>query len=260
MDSGTMSISLPDTAIVREPRVTVLSRPAFSEPDTRPVDRTGESTDGERLAEYAERLGTSSHHNPAGRETRDYLCSLAAQGHDGALEHAHYTLRVEGVSRSLTCELQRHRAGFACTERSPRYVDASDLRFVVPPAIIGSADLEAAWLSQMHRAVESYIALVDELMTRYAWIGDKVQRRKIAREAAFGVLPNGTESALVLTGSARAWRSLLVDVCSESTELELRRLAVQVLRLLATEAPAFFDDLKIYLAPDRREAARISVQ
>jgi len=253
-------VSLPDSAIVRESRVTVLSRPAFAEPDQLRVEQQGEATDGERLAEYAERLRTSSHHNPAGRETRDYLRSLAAQGHDGALEHAHYTLHVEGVSRSLTCELQRRRTEFTFTERSLRHVEAGDLRFVVPPALIGSADLEAAWVSQMRRAVESYAALVDELMTRYAWVGDKLQRRKIAREAAFGVLPNCTESALVLTGSARAWRTLLVDVCSESTELELRRLAVQMLRLLATEAPTFFDDFTIYLAPDRREAARISVQ
>lgn len=248
---------LPDTAIVRAPRVTVLSRPTFAEPVQHRAEWKGESTDGERLAEYAERLRTSSHHNPAGRETRDYLRTIAAQGHDSALEHAHYSLLIEGVSIAVTHELQRDSAGFACTELAQRHVDASDTCFVMPPAMIGSADLEATWLSQVQRAFHSYTELVNELMTRYAWVGDQVHRRKLAREAAGSVLPRCTASNLVLTGSARAWRTLLDRRCSEPTELELRRLAVQALRVLVAEAPAFFDDFEIYLAPDRREAARI---
>jgi thymidylate synthase (FAD) len=44
---------------------------------------------------------------------------------------------------------------------------------------------------------------------------------------------------------------------SEAAELEIRRMAVAALRLLAVEAPAFFSDFEIYTAEDRREAARI---
>ena len=42
---------------------------------------------------------------------------------------------ITGVSRSLTHELVRHRAGFAYSQRSQRFVDESDSPFVVPPAI-----------------------------------------------------------------------------------------------------------------------------
>ena len=44
---------------------------------------------------------------------------------------------------------------------------------------------------------------------------------------------------------------------SEGAELEIRRLAVAVLRVLVVEAPAFFSDFEIYEATDRREAARL---
>jgi thymidylate synthase (FAD) len=44
---------------------------------------------------------------------------------------------------------------------------------------------------------------------------------------------------------------------SEGAELEIRRAAVAILRVLQTEAPAFFSDFEIYVADDRREAARI---
>ena len=45
---------------------------------------------------------------------------------------------------------------------------------------------------------------------------------------------------------------------SEGAELEIRRAAIALLRLLQAEAPAFFSDFEIYEAADRREAARIS--
>jgi thymidylate synthase (FAD) len=106
-------------------------------------------------------------------------------------------------------------------------------------------------------ALDSYIGLVDSLMARYAWVDDKVHRRKMAREAARGVLPNSTETKIVVTGNARAWRTLLELRSSEGAEVEIRRLAVMVLRVLQQEAPAFFSDFEIYTATDRREAAKL---
>jgi thymidylate synthase (FAD) len=185
------------------------------------------------------------------------LENIKRQGHGSVLEHANYSLLLEGVSRSLTHELVRHRAGFAYSQLSQRYVDESDASFVVPPAIIGDEALEAAWRSQIEGALASYVSLVQQLMERYAWVGDKVHRRKMAREAARGVLPNSTETKIVVTGNARAWRTMLELRSSEGAELEIRRLAVAVLRLLQCEAPGFFSDFEIYAADDRREAARV---
>jgi thymidylate synthase (FAD) len=241
-----------------EPVVTVLARPAFAEPGHLPVQWMGESTDGERLAEFAGRLCYMSQHNPAQRATRDYLENIKKQGHGSVLEHANYSLLLEGVSRSLTHELVRHRAGFAYSQLSQRYVDESQASFVVPPAIIGDAALEEAWRAQITGAQQAYVALVEQLMQRYGWVADKVHRRKMAREAARGVLPNSTETKIVVTGNARAWCTMLELRSSEAAELEIRRMAVKVLRTLQAEAPAFFSDFEIYQADDRREAARIA--
>ncbi|MDQ3673755.1 MAG: FAD-dependent thymidylate synthase, partial [Gemmatimonadota bacterium] len=94
--------------IFTEPRISLLARPAFLEPDHLKVDWLGESTDGERLAEFAGRLCYMSQKNPAKRATRDYLENIKKQGHGSVLEHANYSLLLEGVSRSLTHELVRH--------------------------------------------------------------------------------------------------------------------------------------------------------
>ena len=240
-----------------EPVLTLLSHPTFVEPDHLQVKWLGESTDGERLAEFAGRLCYMSQKNPANRATRDYLENIKKQGHGSVLEHANYSLLLEGVSRSLTHELVRHRAGFSYSQLSQRYVDESQANFVVPPAIVGDEALEKEWRAQIDEAQRCYVRLVEQLMERYGWVGDKVHRRKMAREAARGVLPNSTETKIVVTANARAWRTMLELRSSEGAELEIRRCAVAMLKLLSKETPGFFSDFEIYQAEDRREAARI---
>jgi len=243
--------------LYRAPIVTMLARPSFSAPEHLEVNYLGPSTDGERLAEFAGRLCYMSQSNPAGRSTRDYLENIKRQGHGSVLEHANYTVLLEGVSRSLTHELVRHRAGFAYSQLSQRYVDESDAAFVVPPAILGDEALEKTWNDEIDRALAAYVKLVGELMEQYAWIPERVHRRKMAREAARGVLPNSTETKIVVTANARAWRTMLELRAGEGADLEIRRMAVAVLKLLLEEAPGFFSDFEIYDAADRRAAARV---
>src|SRR5256885_2727034 len=112
-----------------------------------------------------------SQKNPANRATREYLENIKKQGHGSVLEHADYSLLLEGVSRSLTHELVRHRAGFAYSQLSQRYVDESDANFVVPPAIVGDDSLEKEWRGPMHDTQKSYGPLGAHLTGRYAWVG-----------------------------------------------------------------------------------------
>jgi thymidylate synthase (FAD) len=94
-------------------------------------------------------------------------------------------------------------------------------------------------------------------MARYEWVADKVHRRKMAREAARSLLPNATETKIVVSANVRAWRTMLELRCGEGAEQEIRRLAVAVLRTLCAEAPRLFSDFEIYKADDGAEAARV---
>jgi thymidylate synthase (FAD) len=80
----------------------------------------------------------------------------------------------------------------------------------------------------------------------------------MAREAARSVLPNATETKIVVSANVRAWRTMLELRCGEGAELEIRRMAVACLRVLQGEAPAFFSDFEIYSAEDRQESARVA--
>src|SRR6266851_823509 len=217
--------------VFRAPRVSLIARPEFLEPEHLRVQWQGGASAGERLAEFAGRICYMSQHNPANRSTADYLENIKKQGHGSVLEHAVYVLLIEGISRSCSHELVRHRAGFGYSQISQRYVDESQA---------------------------AYVRSVEGLMQRYEWVTDKVQRRKLAREAARSVLPNATEVKIVVSGNARAWRTMLELRCGEGAELEIRRMALACLRALAREAPALFSDFEIYGADDRQEAARVT--
>jgi thymidylate synthase (FAD) len=243
--------------ILREPRITLIARPQFLEPAHLPVQWKGEASDGERIAEFAGRLCYMSQHNPAGRTTAEYLTNILKQGHGSVFEHSTYVVLIEGISRSCSHELVRHRAGWGYSQLSQRYVDETHAAFVMPPAIQGDPLLEAEWTAQVVAAQVAYVAAVEHLMARYAWVDDKIHRRKLAREAARSVLPNATEVKIVASANVRAWRTMLELRLGEGAELEIRRMAVACLRLLQREAAALFGDFEIYPAADRTEAGRV---
>jgi len=260
----------PDTAvkttpnIIREPRIYVVGRQNV---DRVELDKflgeygmtweTDTEMGGEQLVEAGGRLCYVSYGK--GRKTNaEYINNIIESKHGSVLEHAVWNFIIAGVSRSFTHELIRHRAGWGYSQLSQRYVDESTANFVMPPAIIGDEVLAGSWREQMEAAQKSYVTLVESLMERYAWVGDKIHRRKMAREAARGVLPNSTETKIVVTGNARAWRTMLELRSSEGAEQEIRRCAVAILKILDSEAPGFFSDFEIYQAVDRCDAVRIS--
>jgi thymidylate synthase (FAD) len=213
---------------------------------------------GDELS-YVERFGRSLDEIPAGavpsRGSGHLLVPRARRivSVTYAGEQMTYDIEMEGPNHNFVANgLVTHNS-----QLSQRYVDETDAHFVVPPAIIGDEALEAAWRAQIDSAQSAYVSLVEKLMEQYSWVESRVHRRKMAREAARGVLPNSTETKIVVTGNARAWRTMLELRSSEGAEQEIRRLAIMTLRLLQSEAPGFFSDFEIYMAEDRREAARV---
>lgn len=243
--------------ILRAPRITLIARPQFLEPAHLPVQWKGDATGGERLAEFAGRICYMSQGNPAGRTTAAYLENILQQGHGSVFEHAVYVLLIEGISRSCSHELVRHRAGFGYSQLSQRYVDESQAAFVMPPAILGDGHLEEEWTQQIEAAQHAYVRAVEQLMEKYGWVADRVHRRKLAREAARSILPNATEVKIVVSGNIRAWRTMLELRLGEGAELEIRRMALGCLRVLSAESPAFFADFEVYQAADGTEAGRV---
>lgn len=190
------------------------------------------------LAEFAGRACYRSFDrpNPATASNVDYLRHIIDVGHESVLAHAAVTFHVEGVSRALTHELVRHR--FLCfSQESQRFVDASDVDVVVPPLLDepGNNDLRERLLREFYLARHGYEELADALIARgFA--------RKQARETARAVLPNCTETRVVVSGNLRAWRDFVRLRDADGVDAEMRRFAQAVLVELARIAPNTFQD------------------
>lgn len=199
----------------------------------------GHSTDADDLAEYSGRSCYQSFHkpNPATRANNDYLANILAQGHESVLEHASCTFYIQGVSRALTHELIRHRH-LSFSELSQRFVDVGESDAVVPPAIREglTEGIRDAWVYALSEAGGSYDVIVQAL-TKQGYT------RKQAREAARAVMPNATETKIVVTGNHRAWRDVLKKRWSVHADAEIRELAGELLRQLREIAPATYQDI-----------------
>jgi thymidylate synthase (FAD) len=123
----------------------------------------------QRIPELAGRVCYMSFGEKQGRkDNASYLSHIMEVGHGSVLEHAVFSLLLTGVSRSLTHELVRHRAGFAYSQLSQRYVDESEAQFVIPPAVQGDAALEKSLKEFCDASLKVYAELTDKLAEKYA--------------------------------------------------------------------------------------------
>lgn len=242
------------------PNVTLLAVTAFDAATAKAL--TGWETEaegGQALAEYSGRSCYSSwtRPNPATATNAGYLAHILEVGHGSVLEHGTATFQFANVSRSLTHELIRHRAGMSYSQLSQRFVVAAGDEYVTPPLFRGDDEagkiLQTAW----NNASAAYEALV----LRAGQILDDcgaeagTARRKQAREAARAVLPNMTPTAIVVTGNYRAFRHFIAMRATEHADVEIRELAVECLRQLQRVASNVFADFTISTLPDGTDVA-----
>ncbi len=213
---------------------------------------------GQKLCEIAGRLCYMSFAKPRPGGNAAYVGHLLQVGHGSVLEHAVFNLIFTRVSRSFTHELVRHRAGFGYSQLSQRYVDESTADFIEPDCIADDPKLHETWIDAVERCHEAYCILVEGLMSKYAEMEDKTLRRKMARQAARSILPNATETKIFVTANARALRHFIELRCNEHAEVEIRKVAAEVLRILQKEASSLFGDYELVPLPDGTFAARTS--
>ena len=198
----------------------------------------------ENLVEMAGRLCYMSFDKPRPGGNQAYLNHILEVGHGSVLEHAVFGMIFTGVSRSLTHELVRHRAGMSYSQLSQRYVDEAECEFVLPPNITLGSEEYFEWTTFVRKARDTYTDLVEKLIGKDQGLNpaDKTARRKKAREAARSVLPNCTATKIFVTGNARAWRNFIELRGSVHADAEIQMLAVSVMKALRDAAPNIFGD------------------
>lgn len=166
------------------------------------------------------------------RDQSKFILGLADSGHYSTFEHASFTFGVEGVSRALLAEITRHRiASFSV--QSQRYVakktgeDGTGFAFVVPPRIEALGEAAVARFCEQMNTIQSWY---DQ------WWEDL---GGISEDARF-VLPNATETRLIVTMNARELLHFFSLRCCARAQWEIHALAWEMLRIAKGVAPRLF--------------------
>jgi len=235
--------------IVSRPRFELDAWQAFLDDLGSTWHRTPEATDGEEIVEVAGRvcyLSVGEHQSP--RTNREYIQNLVSMGHDSVLEHVAWTFLLTGVSRAFTHQLVRHRAGFAFSQLSQQYHDASDAEVVEPPHLREFPQALQAWQRTMEVARESYRIIYDSL-TQPSDLQDlglpAKELQRAMRSAARSVLTNATETKIMVTANARAFRHFLKVRGGIPGDWEMREVSAELLKILKSDAPSIFADFQI---------------
>lgn len=241
------------TEIVR-PKVQLIGKTEFFPPED--VDWSTDADGGAALAEFAGRACYQSWHkpNPKTATNAGYLQHILEVGHLAVLEHGTVTFYLTGMSRSLTHELIRHRH-FSYSQLSQRYVHEPDAAVVEPDVIAEDPELHEKFVKATEASAEAYSDLLASLEEKFADEPTATLRGKQARQAARSVLPNATETRVVVSGNYRAWRHFIAMRASEHADVEIRNLAVECLKQLQKAVSNVFDDFEVTTLRDGTEVA-----
>lgn len=190
----------------------------------------------DELAEFAARSCDQSW-QPDRPTNHEYLRRMIVQEDYSALEHASATFWIVGISRSLASELTKH-SGLAYSQLSQRHADPIFFGYVMPPAYRDSREATEAVEDISDDAADAYGFLVGHGVAN----GLSLQE---AKDAARCVLPNCTETTLVVTGNMRTWRDVIDKHNRPSADAEIRELTQEILRRLKEVAPNSFQDMNI---------------
>lgn len=232
---------LAETKILEEGRNLYLKHLGVEDWETDAVSDAGELTE---IAGKTCYMSFAKKLNPNLTRVRvhsneDYIQkSLIKVDHESVLEHSSVTFAFCDVSRVLTHELVRHRAGTAFSQVSGRYVRIDKLECYQPGNI---PDEELAKLKDALSQIEIlYSGIESNVMES---VGDDFDAKKKATSTLRRMLPQGQTSTIIFTANHRALRHIIKLRTSEHAEEEIKGVFEKVLEMLLERYPHIYKDI-----------------
>lgn len=173
-------------------------------------------------------------------KTEKFLNMLMSLGHYSTIEHISFTFAIEGVSRTLTHQLVRHRIA-SYSQQSQRYVKLDGFEYITPPAIEEDEETKRIYEEAMKNSYNAYMELSDKLKEKYIAQGiDEKSAEKKAIEDARYVFPNACETKIMVSMNARSLINFFEHRCCERAQWEIRELADKMLIEVKKVAPTIF--------------------
>ncbi len=182
------------------------------------------------------------------KATEKYISMLSSLGHESPLEHASFTFAVEGVSRTLTHQLVRHRLA-SYSQQSQRYVKIDEFEYIIPPAIKRDKKASEIFIRTMENDQRAYTELTDLLFKKHynefienSMDENEAKRKaeKLAIEDARYVFPNSCETKIVFTMNTRSLLHFFSLRCCNRAQWEIRNMAFEMVKICKDIYPSIF--------------------
>lgn len=177
--------------------------------------------------------------NMTKEDAQKFLKMLMSFSHASPIEHASFTFAVEGVSRTLTHQLVRHRIA-SFSQQSQRYVRLDEFNYIIPPEIEKNEEAKKIFIDAMENSKEAYKKITEILIADKEGEGNKSAIEKASIEDARYVFPNACETKIVFTMNARTLLNFFELRCCNRAQWEIRQLATEMLRKCKEIAPTLF--------------------
>lgn len=175
---------------------------------------------------YSPKNGEDLFNNMTDEEINKLVKQLVSSGHESPLEHCTFTFAISGVSRVVTHELVRHRIA-SYSQRSQRYITEDNCNFILPKSI---KDNEVACM-YYKKALKNVQDAYKDLLSC-----------GIAKEDARYILPNATETKIMVTMNARSLLNFFKLRTCHRAQPEMQEMANEMLRAVKKVAPVIFSN------------------
>lgn len=152
-------------------------------------------------------------------------------GHYSGSRTTYFIFHIEGVSRALTAQLNRHSVGVVINEKSMRYVDFSQAEVSIPPSIANNEN-----------ALRVFNSTVQSCKTAYTLIQEYLKEDGITGEAnnqdARYICPIGIQTEGMWAFTIEALEHAMNKRLCERAQWEIRELFALMKKAVAECNPA----------------------
>ena len=164
----------------------------------------------------------------ADEKQQSLVRKVMESGHGSTIEHVNFTFAISGVTRTLSHQLVRHRAGTAFDQQSQRYVSFKKRDNYTVPDSIANGDLPDDLAGQFKQAIDDNLDLYGQLL----------QAEVPAEDARF-IFPNAMQTNLIMTVNLRQLIHMSGLRLCTMAQWEIRQLFKQIRHEIFRVSPFF---------------------
>ncbi|PID57146.1 thymidylate synthase (FAD) [candidate division KSB3 bacterium] len=181
-----------------------------------------------------------------------FIDNILSSRHGSVLEHSSYSFAIENVSRVFTGEMNRHRAGWAVSEGSMRYIRFADIPFWMPHSIREDTGDSPEIAEAKRRTREIFERAFQQMEDHYReleniWRVDSLKAfntKKKITSLMRRIIGMGVATGGIWTGNLRAIRHVLAVRVDVAAEEEIAYVFGLVLKRLVEAEPTIFADFE----------------